>query len=256
MNSPPPADSNMPGPDPPEVPTSSADGSMPNAALGAQPALAPQKLWVFGNTLGFAIVTAILFRMVIELSAASGAPGGGEALYASELVVGSGLGTLQALILKRQVPRLRVWQWVLASILGGYLGMVLWGIVMLILISILIGSGPGNAIIVALLSATLLGGTLGASIALAQVVVLSRHVRGLRRWWWANVVGRSLGWLSAVFVRQLSTAIQIFAPFDSSLGPSILTLLFWGGIGGLVYGGVTAWALPSLTPRSQRLRSN
>ncbi|MEM6715664.1 MAG: hypothetical protein AAF622_11375, partial [Cyanobacteria bacterium P01_C01_bin.147] len=236
MNSPPPADSNMPDPDRPEVSTSSlADGNLSNAALGAQPALAPQKLWVFGNTLGFAIVTAILFRMVIELSAAPGVAGGGETLHTSALIVGSGLGTLQALILKRQVPRLRIWQWVLASILGGYLGMVLWGIVMFILISIPIGSVFGKVIIVALLSATLLGGTLGASIALAQVVVLSRHVRGLRRWWWANVVGRSLGWLSAVFVRQLSTAIQIFAPFDSSLGPSILTLLFWGGIGGLVY---------------------
>ena len=251
MSSPPPKPPNGADPDRSQMPTSSADDHRPNAALSDQSTSAIQKLWIGGNVLGFAIVTAILFRMVIELSAASGVAGGGETLYTSELVVGSCVGTLQALILKRQVPRLRIWQWVLASILGGYLGMVSWGIVMFILISIPIGSGSGNAIVVALLSATLLGGTLGASIALGQIVVLSRHVRGLRRWWWANVVGRSLGWLSAVFVGQLLTAVQIFAPFDISLGPSILTLLFCGGFGGLVYGGVTALALPHLTARSQ-----
>ena len=107
---------------------------------------------------------------------------------------------------------------------------------------------------IALLTATLFGAMLGVGVGLGQVIVLSRQVCGRRRWWLANIVGRSLGWLSAVLVGQLLTTSQLVNPLDSNLGPSVLALLLCGCIGGLVYGGVTAWALPTLMPRSQPSR--
>ncbi|MEM9505882.1 MAG: hypothetical protein AAGA01_18230, partial [Cyanobacteria bacterium P01_E01_bin.43] len=91
----------------------------------------------------------------------------------------------------------------------------------------------------------ILGAILGVSVGLGQVLVLARQVRGLRRWWWANLAGRSLGWLSAVLVGLL------FIHLDINLGDSSIALLICGGIGGLIYGGVTALALPSLTPRQR-----
>ena len=228
-------------PDCPEAATAKADGNRPRYS-SSQSSPAILRLWLGGNALGFAIATVILVRMTVSTGTTPLLMGGLSALYASGIVVSSCVGVLQALILRRQIPRLRVWQWILGSILGGYLGIFLGAMVNIVVVTL-----STNATSDALLLPTtgILGAMLGVSVGLGQVLVLARQVRGLRRWWLANVVGRSLGWLSAVLVGLL------FIHFDINLGDSSIALLICGGIGGLIYGGVTALALPNLTPHQR-----
>lgn len=230
-------------PDRPEAPTAKADGNRPRYSF-SQSSPAILRLWLGGNALGFAIATVILVRMTVSTSATPWLMGGISALYASGIVVSSCVGVLQALILRRQIPRLRVWQWILVSILGGYLGIFLGAMVNMVVVT-LSTNATSNALL--LPTTGILGAMLGVSVGLGQVIVLARQVRGLRRWWWANVVGRSLGWLSAVLVGQL------FIHLGINPGGSISALLICGGIGGLIYGGVTALALPRLTPRQRSI---
>ena len=72
--------------------------------------------WLVVNTVGFAIATALMasvfwFPSVFERPQAS-------VSHVSGFVVGVVLGPLQAIVLRRKVPKLKGWQWMLAGILG------------------------------------------------------------------------------------------------------------------------------------------
>ncbi|MGD1943617.1 MAG: hypothetical protein ACFB0G_20165 [Leptolyngbyaceae cyanobacterium] len=239
-------------PDRPEAPTAKANGNRPIYSF-SQSSPAILRLWLGGNALGFAIATIILVSVSALISATPLGMGGIEALIASEIVVGSCVGTLQALILKRQISRLRVWQWILASIFGGYLGIFLWAIAMLGVAAVPGIAASIRGLNIVLLTASIFGAMLGVTVGLGQVLVVAQHVHGLRRWWLANVVGRSLGWLCAVGFGLFFNTRPVLIPLDSNIGDSISALLICGGIGGLIYGGVTALALPSLTPRQRAI---
>ncbi|MEM1292664.1 MAG: hypothetical protein AAGH67_14445 [Cyanobacteria bacterium P01_H01_bin.162] len=163
----------------------------------------------------------------------------------SGILLGSCVGALQAAILKHKLFGLRIWQWILASIAAIYLGL-LGGVIVW---STVIAVFP-IAIRFSWLGSSIFGAMLGMSVGLGQVLVLVRRVRGLRRWWLANVVGRSLGWLAADEVRQLLSNQEEFLLANSFIETVTMALLYGGTIG-LVYGGVTALALPSLTPRQR-----
>lgn len=205
--------------------------------------------WLGVNTLGSAIVTTILI-----LIAFADEPTRSEALSFSGVVVGGLVGPMQAFILRDQVPRLRIWEWVLASIVSGYLGIFLGAIVLVALIWMMSAdtwmmSPILEAAFPAALS-SIFGAILGASVGLGQVVVLARHVLGLRRWWVANVIGRSLAWLSASLLWTLVVAtVSYFFP-DRFWQHFIIGALL-GTVIGLIYGGVTARAIPRLTPRQR-----
>ena len=238
----------------PNQPGPSDSTALPdNANSGSKPYRSIARLWLGGNALGFAIATIILVSISALISATPLGMGGMEALIASEIVVGSCVGTLQALILKRQILRLRVWQWILVSILGGYLGIFLWVIAMLGVAAVPGIAAPVRGVNIVLLIASIFGAMLGVGVGLGQVLVAAQHVHGLRRWWLANVVGRSLGWLCAVGFGLFFNTRPVLVPLNGNIGDSISALLICGGIGGLVYGGVTALALPSLTPRQRAI---
>ncbi|MEM1308059.1 MAG: hypothetical protein AAGF98_00915, partial [Cyanobacteria bacterium P01_H01_bin.153] len=177
-------------------------------AIGEQRPLPPTMLWPWlgVNTLGFAVVTTIL----IQIAAAGMAPdivgGGIEALWFSGVVVGGLVGPMQALILSGQVPRLKIWQWMLASMIGGYLAIVLWAIVAVALSSIMTLLEVPMPMLMGEVQPSIYGVMVAVSVGLCQVLVLARHVRGLCWWWVANVIGRSLGWVSAQLLWTLVAA--------------------------------------------------
>lgn len=199
--------------------------------------------WLSANTLGFAVVTTVLIGIAVLGKAAGGVMGGIEALYCSGVVVGGFVGPLQAFVLRDQVPRLKNWQWIMASMLGGYAGLFL-GAIISITITLPLPMLEEALMVV---WPSVYGATLGISVGVGQVLVLAQHVRGLRRWWVASVLGRLLGWLSAQVLWVLLTAREA-TDFPHGLWHFLFVALL-GAVGGLIYGGVTARAIPQLTPR-------
>ena len=202
--------------------------------------------WLVVNTLGFAIAIALLVLLGFQFS--------GRELFLAGLVISAIVGPLQAIVLRQKILRLRIWQWVLVSILGSYLGVFL-GLVATFLLSTF-----GLLILVLIpfaeiLVGTLLGAIVGVCVGLGQVLVLARQVRGLRWWWVANVLGRSLGWLSAQLLWQLVKAETVIMVPPNSIRDLPIVLLC-GAVGGLVYGGVTARALPYLTARQPAITNS
>ena len=201
--------------------------------------------WLLANTLGFAIATTLLFVIFYPF----------VALFFSGFVVGAIVGPWQAHILKGKVPGLRSWQWILASILGGYLGVLIGGNFWLgdNFLSNFLNSFISD--IKTLLSIeftdyfvepTIFGAIVGFCVGLGQVLVLGKAVKSLCWWWVANVIGRALGWLSAV---NLFSLLPETALNRSAIFPKLLAAMLCGGVGGLIYGGITAMTLPKLTSR-------
>ncbi|MEL6398810.1 MAG: hypothetical protein AAFR26_06955 [Cyanobacteria bacterium J06626_4] len=190
--------------------------------------------WLRANTLGFAIAGTVLFLIGLLVSL--------SAVFAAGFFVGAIVGPLQAIVLRRQISKLKVWQWSLACILGGYLGTFFGLIAMLYVVGM---DWPIPFIDWA--SIGVFGAFIGICVGWGQVLVIDRYVRGLRRWWAANVLGRSLGWLSAQFLWLLLTLQwTTLSPLNSPNSLPIVVLC--GAVGGLVYGAVTARALPYLVP--------
>ena len=224
--------------DRPDLPASSNPSSRPSGPILFNSIIGS---WLVVNTVGFAIATALMasvfwFPSVFERPQAS-------VSHVSGFVVGVILGPLQAIVLRRKVPKLKGWQWMLAGILGSYLGVglgwsvILWMIyVVLAVLNLSFHELAGGFVFLAIF-----GAAVGACVGLVQVLVLGKRVRGRRRWWVASVIGRSLGWLSAQLVWQLWGSQP---PSDVQL----VEFLIYGAIGGLVYGVVTAQALPHLNP--------
>ena len=86
----------------------------------------------------------------------------------------------------------------------------------------------------------------GGCVGLGQVLVLTQPIWALRHWWVANVSGRSLGWLSVVYLLLL---LPEGALDNSATFPNPPVAMLCGAVGGLIYGGVTAIPLPKLTSR-------
>ena len=202
--------------------------------------------WLVVNTLGFAIAITLLVLLGFQFS--------GRELFLTGLVISALVGPLQAIVLRQKIPRLRIWHWVLVSILGSYLGVFL-GLVATFLLSTF-----GLFILVLipfaeLFVGSLLGAMVGACVGLGQVLVLARHVRGVRGGGVADVVGRSLGWLSAQLLWQLVKADTVIMVPPNSIRDLPIVLLC-GAVGGLVYGGVTARALPLLIARQPAITNS
>ena len=201
----------------------------------SDPAVSRQLLgsWLRANTLGFAIASTALFFISLLLPFRD--------LLAAGFFVGGIVGPLQALVLRRQILKLKVWQWSLACILGGYLGTFLGLIAMLYVVGI-----DWPIPFVDWASIGVFGAFIGICVGWGQVLVIDRYVRGLRRWWAANVIGRSLGWLSAQLLWLLLTQRAVMFPVESL--DSLPVVVLCSAVGGLVYGVVTAQALPYLVP--------
>ncbi|ESA33747.1 hypothetical protein N836_20195 [Leptolyngbya sp. Heron Island J] len=200
-------------------------------------------LWVGANGLGFAIATPLSFLLSLS-------PSPFAALSVAGFIVGAITGPLQALVLKRQLPRLKIWQWILANIIGSYLGswigLFVFGLVYALVQSINGWSSVFNVVswLPMMLTFALYGAVIGIVVGAAQLVSLRQHAQKLRPWWVANLLGRTLGWVSASILGLMLPETFGSATFLTTWG------VLLGAIGGVVYAGTTAQAMLNLKPQT------
>ena len=198
-------------------------------------------VWLGFKVLGFAIATPLSFLMALSSRYF-------ETLYIAGFIVGAIIGPLQAFVIKRQVPKLKSWQWILANIFGSYLGS--WAGLLGFGTVILLAESFNNSILDGTIGKMLTFATYGAVIGLcvsaAQLSTLRDHTQGLRQWWIANFLGRTLGWLCAGL---LGWTISSSA---STTDPRFLIILGapLGAVGGAIYATATAKALLNFKPKS------
>ncbi|MEM9806368.1 MAG: hypothetical protein AAF959_13910, partial [Cyanobacteria bacterium P01_D01_bin.56] len=171
------------------------------------------------------------------------------------LTIGLVLGGLQALALRQQIPRLKAWHWITATGLGNGVGLVLWQ--WSNFWHAYTGDNPIFNIF-AFIPSTWVWGLLfltsglsvGLSVSMAQLFVLRKHTHDWLHWFWINVLGQSLG---SVGIYGLWHVIGIRLSIgDISwnllqvLMASAIRGIFWGVIGGVLYGMVTAHAFQKL----------
>lgn len=216
-------------------------GDMSAARGGLRPTSSHKLLglWLGVNVLGFAIATPLSFLTTLSHQYF-------EALYLVGLIIGGVIGPLQAWVIQRQLPRLRIWQWTLANILGSYIGSWL-GLFVVGLLTLIIQSMNNvfqpEGIVGLVLGIGGYGLVIGMVLGVAQIFSLPSQAQNLRQWWMANAVGRTLGWLSAGLLGWiLSNAIDSFP--DALISWGVLL----GAMGGVVYAGVTVKALFNLNP--------
>ncbi|EKV03103.1 hypothetical protein Lepto7375DRAFT_5379 [Leptolyngbya sp. PCC 7375] len=197
-------------------------------------------LWLGANVLGFAIATPLSFLMNVSAQYF-------EALYIAGLIVGAVVGPLQALVMQRLLPRLKIWQWVIANIFGSYLGswvgLLVFGLIVMLLQFFNNLPDPGD-VVTLVLTIAIYSAVIGMCVSIAQLYSLPSQVQNARQWWIANFLGRILGWVSASLVGWFVFAITGTENF----------LVVWGAllgaVGGAVYAGVTTKALLNLQPNA------
>jgi hypothetical protein len=196
--------------------------------------------WLGVNVLGFAIATPLSF--MANLSAQYF-----EALYVAGVIVGAVVGPLQAIVIRRLLPRLKIWQWVLANILGSYLGswvgLLFFGMIVMLIQWVKRLPDPGN-LVTLILTITIYSSIIGMVVSIAQVLSLPSQAQHVRQWWIANFLGRILGWVSASLLGWILFSITGAENF----------LVIWGSllgaVGGAVYAAITGKALLKLAPNN------
>jgi hypothetical protein len=172
--------------------------------------------WVLATTVGwlvgFAICEAVVKPFVYSLTH----------FQSDGAVIGISIGIGQSLVLKSRINRTR-W-WILASIIGFGIGKD-------------VGDMVAQAVPGAIGSA-LEGLAIGASLGLAQWLVLRRHVPEARWWILASAIAWAVGW-------AIIASVDIEAT-DGSIGLAYVI----GAIGAAVAGLITAAALVWLLRRS------
>ena len=214
------------------------------------------RLWVLTNVLGFML--SLLSIFTIKLVGPTG-----NGLSAAGLGLGLFLGGIQASVLRRRLPQLKVWHWIVATGLGTYIGSALAAF------SNLLQAMTGQGILFiaikffppsvesmppALMWGILLIGhgiSVGISVGIAQVLVLRQHTPNWRLWWAMGVLGYTLG--GAVAFYGVWSIAGTF--LDISWASMVLVMrgLCFGAVGGVIYGSITAIALKSLRPRQHNL---
>lgn len=206
------------------------------ASPNAQSVVKPWRSPIFGRWLGCnvaAFTLASMFCFSVRFSVYNI-----EMLFLSGLIVGSITGWAQAYVLKQQIPKMRYWQWILANIIGGYIG--IWSATFSVVSIAMVGN-----IVVGLL---LYGAILGFIVGIAEAIALRIHSTGALRWITVNLLGRALGWGISGFMVQSLFEASFFSDASSTLLP--FPASFIGGIlGGLIYSLVTSLALPYLQPK-------
>ena len=200
-------------------------------------------LWLGVNIVGFAIATPLSLLMTLSTRYF-------ETLYIAGFIVGAIIGPLQALVIKRQVPKLKSWQWILANIFGSYLGswagLLGFGAVILVAQSFN-SSATLDSLLGKVFTFATYGATVGVFASAAQLSTLRDHTQGLRQWWIANFLGRTLGWLCAGLLGW-----TISSAASTTTDPKFLVILGapLGAIGGAIYAGATVKALLNFKPQS------
>ena len=214
------------------------------------------RLWVLTNVLGFML--SLLSIFTIKLVGPTG-----NGLSAAGLGLGLFLGGIQASVLRRRLPQLKVWHWIVATGLGTYIGSALAAF------SNLLQAMTGQGILFiamkffppsvesmppALMWGILLIGhgiSVGISVGIAQVLVLRQHTPNWQLWWTMSVLGYTLGGAVAFYGVWSIAGTFLDISWDSMV--LVMRGLCLGAVGGVIYGSITAIALKSLRPRQHNL---
>ena len=209
------------------------------------------RLWVLTNVLGFML--SFLSSSAISLVRPSG-----SGLSSAAWGLGLALGGMQALVLRRRLPQLKVWHWMVATGLGAYVGSIIAAFSGLLTMmigqqvpSMLLKFVPPFAepIALILMFGILLVGNvipIGMSVGIAQVLVLRRHTPNWRLWWTMSLLGFTL--IKAIDFVFNGVLLAIGFSLDISW-VSMIRGLCLGAVDGVIYGSITAIALKKLRPR-------
>jgi len=148
--------------------------------------------------------------------------------------VGAVLGTLQTFGLKR-VLRAPFW-WILATMIGLGIGLA-FGVVIVEQVGILItGTRPNIGRLGSLLRAFnlfVVGGTSGAFLGLAQMLVLRKQAAGVKHWLPVTTAALAIAFSAS------SLAVDLFQLRFASL-PGVITFV---ALAGTLFGAATSWPL-------------
>lgn len=196
-----------------------------------------KRLWIVVNIILFASIPLQLF--LSEMSV---------------LIIGIVIVLTQGLALKLTLKRLNLGRWVVANAIGYIVGMFLSIYNWLVMLPTIVGILQGNSVMTAfsnalswehtitfgffenLVGVLATGFIMGLCMSFAQNLVLSCYNHRPRRWIQINSVAYTVAYPI------------VFYDFDAlrlHSGPSdILPTIFFGVLGGIVYGWITADAIP------------
>lgn len=206
--------------------------------------------WVLANAVGEMIGLGLTFAVGIGLVQLIGEPQGfgvaiglGLLMAASGAIEGVVVGTMQCWAMQSALPHIDRKSWVAATLIGA---LVAWTFGSIPTTMMSVNNDPALSSTAEpettwiLLMAGLMGALLGIVLALAQWIVLRRHVR--HAWWW--LPANSAAWLVGMPV--------IFAAVELAQGasdPSMALLIFVGALAltGAIVGAIHGIALIKLT---------
>ncbi len=180
--------------------------------------------WVLASTVGLAVGNAVALAVfeAVGLTGGSHFSGGAVAFVLFGAVAGASVGIAQWLVLRRHIPGAG-W-WVLASTVGLPVGFAV-GFAVLEAVGLTGGShfsgGAGSLV--------LFGAVAGASVGIAQWLVLRRYIPGAGWWVLASIVGSA-----AAF----AVIFTVTAGVEETVGYA-----GGGAVGGALYGAITGAAL-------------
>lgn len=158
------------------------------------------------------------------------------------LIIGSSTGLVQPIILRKKIPKLRTWAWILGNIIGGYVG--IWSAIYVLLY--LDGAFLGSGFLLVQISLVIYGGMIGLGLAIPQMIILAaHHCFGVKKWAIATVLGRAIAWWSGCTAMTLLFGDDILTNLFS--GVSLGATFLGGLIGGFFYGVTTGLVFPFLT---------
>lgn len=157
-------------------------------------------------------------------------------------VLGAAVGILQWLVLRRYISRAG-W-WVLASIVGGTVGLLIGYVGLRTVLGGPIGvhAMEGSSALSWVLGGAVLGLAVGASLGTFQWLVLRRHVVRAGQWMMAS----TLGWLIGMTVGVAVGYAVATAVFENNEVKWTVGWITWGIVGGAVTGAITARSLGRL----------
>lgn len=189
---------------------------------------------------GLAIVFSGLLRALHSYSAA----GPSLVLLPLGLIVNLGVGSAQALLLKRTLVRFQGGSWVMRTAIAGFLGGCLALGSLWIAIPWLHNGALNLGLSIHFTAPLLMGLGLGASLGIAQRPLFKSRLPRLSHWVFASLAGRVGGWLMVGLIISVYEGMA-----QTEFGDAPLTMGWFGLMGamfGLLYGGTTGVVLQQL----------
>lgn len=191
--------------------------------------------WLFCNIVGFILSLALMIPM--EFAADPN-----RYVWLLGLIFGVVLSPWQAIALKRLFPKLKYWQWIAANIVGMYGA---------IAINIWLQNQLAY-VFNPLLELGRYGAVIGLCGGASQLFILGLRSKKACFWWLANI----LAWAIAVPISSLMAFLLFLEPLDDltttiSVVTMAIAAISIGLLMGLIYTGITAFALVAIAPSSQ-----